>query len=33
MIQSFYRMAATLSVASGHDLDRPPHLASIAKTV
>ena len=32
-IQSFYRAAATLSVARGFDPDRPPHLAKVTETV
>lgn len=32
-VQSFYRMAAVLSVARGFDPDRPPHLAKVTKTV
>ncbi len=32
-IQSFYRMAATLSVARGYDPDRPPHLNKVTETV
>lgn len=33
MIQSFYRMANALSVARGHDPDRPPHLNKVTETV
>lgn len=32
MLQSFYRMAALLSVARGYDPDRPPHLNKVTKT-
>lgn len=32
-VQSFYRMAAALSVARGYDPDRPPHLNKVTKTV
>jgi len=32
-VQSFYRMAAGLSVARGHDPDSPPHLNKVTKTV
>ena len=32
-IQSFYGMAAKLSVARGFDADRPPHLAKVTRTV
>lgn len=32
-IQSFYRMANALSVARGHDPDRPPHLNKVTETV
>ena len=32
-VQSFYRMAAGLSVARGYDPDRPPHLNKVTKTV
>lgn len=31
-IQSFYRMAAQLSVARGFDPDRPPHLRKVTET-
>jgi glucosamine--fructose-6-phosphate aminotransferase (isomerizing) len=31
-IQSFYRLAASLSVARGFDPDRPPHLQKITET-
>ncbi len=31
-IQSFYRMAATLSVARGYHPDQPPHLAKVTET-
>lgn len=33
MIQSFYRMANALSIARGHDPDRPPHLNKVTETV
>ncbi len=33
MIQSFYRMAAALALARGHDPDRPPHLNKVTETV
>lgn len=33
MIQSFYRMAAGLSLARGFDPDRPPHLNKVTETV
>jgi glucosamine--fructose-6-phosphate aminotransferase (isomerizing) len=32
-IQSFYRVAAQLSVARGFDPDRPPHLSKVTETV
>jgi glutamine---fructose-6-phosphate transaminase (isomerizing) len=32
-IQSFYRMANTLSLARGLDPDRPPHLRKVTETV
>ncbi|WP_371129865.1 SIS domain-containing protein [Phenylobacterium sp.] len=32
-IQSFYRMANALSLARGHDPDRPPHLNKVTETV
>jgi glutamine---fructose-6-phosphate transaminase (isomerizing) len=32
MIASFYRMANTLSLARGHDPDRPPYLAKVTRT-
>lgn len=32
-IQSFYRAAASLSVARGLDPDRPPHLSKVTETV
>nr|WP_269717051.1 SIS domain-containing protein [Caulobacter sp. NIBR2454] len=32
-IQSFYRMAAALSVARGYDPDQPPHLRKVTETV
>ncbi len=32
MIQSFYRLAAALSVARGLDPDRPPHLKKVTST-
>ena len=31
--QSFYRMANTLSLARGHDPDRPPHLNKVTETI
>jgi glucosamine--fructose-6-phosphate aminotransferase (isomerizing) len=31
--QSFYRMANALSLARGHDPDRPPHLAKVTATL
>jgi len=31
--QSFYRMANALSLARGHDPDRPPHLAKVTSTL
>jgi glucosamine--fructose-6-phosphate aminotransferase (isomerizing) len=31
-IQSFYRLAATLSIARGFDPDRPPHLNKVTET-
>lgn len=33
LIQSFYRMANSLSIARGHDPDRPPYLNKITETV
>lgn len=33
LVQSFYRMAAMLSVARGYDPDRPPHLNKVTETV
>ncbi len=33
LIQSFYRMAAQLSVARGFDPDRPPHLNKVTSTL
>jgi glucosamine--fructose-6-phosphate aminotransferase (isomerizing) len=33
LIQSFYRMAAQLSVARGFDPDRPPHLNKVTRTL
>ena len=33
LIQSFYRMAAQLSVARGYDPDRPPHLNKVTSTL
>lgn len=33
MIQSFYRMAATLAVARGFDPDKPPHLNKVTETL
>jgi glucosamine--fructose-6-phosphate aminotransferase (isomerizing) len=32
-IQSFYRSANALSIARGHDPDRPPHLSKVTETV
>lgn len=32
MIASFYRMANALSLARGHDPDRPPYLAKVTRT-
>ena len=32
-IQSFYRAAASLSIARGYDPDRPPHLAKVTETL
>ena len=32
-IQSFYRAAASLSVARGFDPDRPPHLSKVTETI
>ncbi|WP_309643466.1 SIS domain-containing protein [Phenylobacterium sp.] len=32
-IQGFYRMANALSLARGHDPDRPPHLNKVTETV
>jgi len=31
--QSFYRMANALSLARGHDPDRPPHLSKVTETL
>ena len=31
--QSFYRMANALSLARGHDPDRPPHLHKVTETL
>jgi glucosamine--fructose-6-phosphate aminotransferase (isomerizing) len=33
LVQSFYRLAATLSVARDHDPDRPPHLRKVTRTL
>ena len=33
MIQSFYRLAAEVSVARGYDPDRPPYLNKVTETV
>ena len=33
MIQSFYRLAAELSVARGLDPDHPPYLNKVTETV
>jgi len=33
LVQSFYRMAATLAVARGFDPDRPPHLNKVTETL
>jgi glucosamine--fructose-6-phosphate aminotransferase (isomerizing) len=33
LVQSFYRLAAMLSVARGHDPDRPPHLRKVTRTL
>ena len=33
LIQSFYRMAATLALARGRDPDRPPHLRKVTETL
>lgn len=33
LIQSFYRLAATLAVARGFDPDRPPHLRKVTETL
>ncbi len=33
MAASLYRLLATLSVARGHDPDRPPHLVKVTETV
>ncbi len=32
-IQSFYRMANTLSILRGHDPDKPPHLNKVTETI
>jgi len=32
LVQSFYRLAATLSIARGFDPDRPPHLSKVTET-
>ena len=33
MVQSFYRMVATLAPARGFDPDRPPHLNKVTETM
>ena len=33
MIQSFYRMAETLSRARGYDPDAPSHLSKVTRTL
>jgi glucosamine--fructose-6-phosphate aminotransferase (isomerizing) len=33
VIQSFYRMAAQLSVARGFNPDQPPHLNKVTSTL
>jgi glucosamine--fructose-6-phosphate aminotransferase (isomerizing) len=33
LIQSFYRMAATLALARGFNPDKPPHLNKITETL
>jgi glucosamine--fructose-6-phosphate aminotransferase (isomerizing) len=33
LIQSFYKMTASLALARGHDPDRPPHLNKCTETV
>jgi glucosamine--fructose-6-phosphate aminotransferase (isomerizing) len=33
MIQSFYRMAATLALARGFNPDKPPHLNKVTETL
>src|SRR5262249_17028594 len=33
LIQSFYRMATTLSFARGFDPDKPPHLNKVTETL
>ena len=33
LIQSFYRLAAELSIARGMDPDRPPHLQKVTRTL
>jgi glucosamine--fructose-6-phosphate aminotransferase (isomerizing) len=33
MIQSFYRLAATLAVARGFNPDVPPHLRKVTETM
>jgi glucosamine--fructose-6-phosphate aminotransferase (isomerizing) len=33
IVQSFYRMVNALSVARGHDPDRPPYLNKVTETV
>jgi glucosamine--fructose-6-phosphate aminotransferase (isomerizing) len=33
LVQSFYRLANALSLARGHDPDRPPHLRKVTRTL
>jgi glucosamine--fructose-6-phosphate aminotransferase (isomerizing) len=33
LVQSFYRLATTLSIARGHDPDRPPHHRKVTRTL
>ena len=33
IVQSFYRMVNALSLARGHDPDRPPYLNKVTETV
>jgi glucosamine--fructose-6-phosphate aminotransferase (isomerizing) len=33
LAQSFYRMVNALSLARGHDPDRPPHLSKVTETL